>query len=650
MGIDRVYQGWAFTWDGKKAETIQNDCRWLASLVRNFAPFSDGWTKTRIVQLAYPLPPNVQPHQILGLPEWGGLNSETAIVNALRNSCNLAENLEFARVVDEEYVIETLNCWKLQQFTQAVSRNFEIYAHRDLGNVFLVASTAPVSLEVDRVLPPQSVFRPLFNVTEMARIVGERQAERLTLRTHGYSNPSKSFYKNFIREAGELNRPDPMTKARTLNDNHFYVGYHWPSEQPITSPGLWHDYTRNPGILFKFLFILSGIAGVIGSLLYAFLKLVAVPLLKLLGAIPFVGRFWDWSSFVQTAALAIRWYWLIPTVFMLWLLAFLLLRIVVYQRDRYRAVHYGAPDLAEFFWRLDRQMTRLQSQNKQPVSPTASDPQRLLVNLVGHSMGGLVLVNVLRILSDRFGKDDDGTLKPDSELDDKNLADSMGDHLLLDKLILASPDIPLEFLREGRNNYVRSAMRRCRRIYLFSSDRDIVLRYLSTVGNWFTEPSMQMSGLRLGNVYLRKMPQGSDASYRPYVRIMIHSERAVQPTSSYELFRKFNYLDCSEMRGEGGDGGVNAVPFRLNHLTALPIDILNTLFFALGVNHLDVHGGYFQTHTRAFQLIKLLLTVDLMDDDRVRAEIKQVIKDAPIRFLPSQPWVMPLPTQPTRSP
>jgi pimeloyl-ACP methyl ester carboxylesterase len=618
MNAVRKYPGLPFTWEGKAPEIIQNDRRWLESIVRNAAPFSDWWTKTRIVQLAYPLPPNTEPQQLYGLPAYGGLTSEAAIADALRQSCDLTQNPEFAQKVNEDYVIETLSCWRRQQFTQAISRNFDVYAHREQSNVFLVVSTTPVSLEVDRVLPPVARFRPLFNVDELAKIVCDRKIQRLTLRTHGYSNPAKSFYQSFNNEANALNQPQPITKARTLQDDHLYIGYHWPSEQPIFSAGLWLDYRHNLGILLKFLVVLGSLSGVVGLILYGLLRLIT----------------------------AVQWYWIIPTTFVLWLLVFLLLRIVVYQRDRYRAVHYGAPDLAEFFWRLDQALVDLAGQ---PAPPDSSkQPQQMMVNLVGHSMGGLLLVNLLRILSER-GRDEQGTLKPDSELSPGNdPIDEIGRYLVLDKLILASPDIPLEFLREGRNNYVRSAMRRCRRIYLMSSDRDIVLRYLSTIGNWFTEPSMQMAGERLGNIYLKQMPAGSNSSFLPYIRIMVHSERAVQPTSSYELFRKFNYLDCSEMRGAKG-GGVNAVALKLNHLTALPIDLANTLIYFVGANNLDVHGGYFQTNTRSFQIFKFLLTANLLDDDAIQAEIEEMIQSTPIRFLPSQPWKMPQTADGTRS-
>ncbi|HEY9807547.1 MAG TPA: alpha/beta hydrolase, partial [Candidatus Obscuribacterales bacterium] len=402
--------------------------------------------------------------------------------------------------------------------------------------------------------------------------------------------------------------------------------YQWPSEQPVTSPGLWADYHTHLGIVFKFLFVLSGIAGIFGTLLYIFLKLFGIPVLKLLGLLPVVAQVWEWSNFVATVDMAVQWYWLVPTVFLLWTIVFLLLRIVVYLRDRYRAIHYGAPDLAEFFWRLDKALNQLGNGEKSNSGIAGNEAQtksdrHLNLNLIGHSMGGLLVVSTLRILSDRFGKDDQGSLLPDPSSPVGEEADNIGEHLRLDTLILASPDIPLEFMREGRNNYVRSAMRRCRRIYLMSSDRDIVLRYLSTVSNWFSEPSIQMAGMRLGNLYLKPIRVNGSVEYRPYIRIMVHSERAVQPTSSYELFRKFNYLDCSEMRGDQGTGGVNAVAFRLNRFNGVLIDLINTTLFLFGIKKLDLHGGYFQTNTRSFQILKFLLTANFLADEVIKGEI-----------------------------
>ncbi|MDX2211708.1 MAG: alpha/beta hydrolase [Oculatellaceae cyanobacterium bins.114] len=669
MDTKRLYDRPPFSWQGKSEQTIQNDRNWLESITRNSAPLSDGWAKARIVQLAYLPPPGAESLTTEGKLTYAGL-SEAEIVRFLRDGVDLTQHPDFDRQVTESFVINTLNAWKAKQFAQAISRNFDVYADRTLSNTFLVVSTAPISLDVDRVLPPSDRFRPLFNVDELAKIVHAHDVKRLTLRTHGYSNPAAGFYQIFRDEANGLNSDPNQTGTPPLTSDHFYVGYHWPSEQPITSPGLWKDYRKAPGIVLKFLLVLSALSGIFGTLLYLFLWIVGLPILMLPERFPPLAPLWRWSHMGTVAEYAVQLHWLIPTIFMLWLLLFLLLRIVVYQRDRYRAIHYGAPDLAEFFWRLDTALDKPENWAVKPDQNGKSDRERRIkVNLLGHSMGALVVVNMLRILSDRFGKDEHGILKPDSILSfNEDETDDIGKHLELDKLILASPDIPLEFLREGRNNYVRSAMHRCRRIYLMSSDRDFVLRYLSTLANWFIEPSIQMAGLRLGNVYLREVSnvkpgkrrkrnsfrRGNGASleqptipeYLPYIRIMLHSEKAVQPTSSYDLFRKFNYLDCSEMGGSGRDGGVNSVPLKLNGINGLLIDALNMAWFGLGtttgINRLDIHGGYFQTQTRSFQILKFLLTASpFLSDEVIKTEIEMMVKGSPIRFLASQPWIMP---------
>lgn len=639
----------------------RNDQNWLENVVANAAPFSDWWTKARIVQLAFPpLTPDAKQHRTVGLTTYQALTSEQDIVSVLKSCCDLERYPEFTRRLNVSYVSSVLKAWRSYQFTQAISRNFEVYEYigHPFGNVYLVTSTAPVSLGVRRKLPPSDRFRPLFNVDELAQKIKRSNISRITLRTHGYSNAAEEFYKTFEQEAIALKTSNPTTHTRTLADDHLYIGYHWPSEKPILSSGLWMDYRKPMGIVFKFLFVLCGLAGLIGGALYWFLRTLGVPVLLWIGQqIPSIGRLMQQTNFEATANLAVQWYWVIPTVFILWLLSFFLQRVVVYQRDRYRAVHYGAPDLAEFFWRLDAAINRF-NQTGSVLALTrlnesnipCPDEDRLLVNLVGHSMGGLLLVNLLRIMSD-WGRDDKAslTLSPDSQLSpEQDNADCIGHCLKLDKLILASPDIPLEFLREGRNNYVRSAMRRCRRIYLFSSDRDTVLRYLSTIGNWFTEPSIQMAGLRLGNVYLKPVFKADyGVPYRPYVRIMFHSQAAVQPTSSYELFCKFNYLDCSQMRGYLDEGGVNAVPLSLNWLTALPIDLLNTFIYLFSAitpwNTLDVHGGYFQPKTISFKVFRFLLMEDSMADGEIKRKLESLVAGTPVKFLPSQPWIMPEP-------
>ncbi|NKB17791.1 MAG: alpha/beta hydrolase [Pseudanabaena sp. CRU_2_10] len=449
-----------------------------------------------------------------------------------------------------------------------------------------------------------------------------------------------------------MNEADELNAAKTLAADRLYVGYYWPSEQPFFSSSLYCDTIANLDAIAKFLFALGGISLVVG-LIAGLGNLLLQLVIKL----------------------TIQLSWLVPTTFLFWLAAFILLRLFVYHRDRYRAIHYGAPDLAEFFWRLDRSLTQT-TQNLQN--------NILKVNLIGHSMGGLVLVNMLRVLSDKFGKDDVGSSSPDfrlvnaagqprsevSEVAEDALINGewqlqeifqpevqemlqpptlqnirqFGEHLELIKIVLASPDIPLEFLRESRNNYVRSAISRCDQIFLMSSDRDIVLRYLSAVINWFSEPSIEMSAARLGNVHLKgnkeRVSMSLGNSY-PYIRVFLGLEPAVKSTSAYSLFQKFNYLDCTEMKVKG-KGGVNGISCPLNPINGILIDIFNTLLYALQKwTKIDLHGGYFQTHTPSFELLKLLISFEGSKAD-LHTEIETTIRNqqSNIRYLPSHDWHM----------
>ncbi|WRH68031.1 MAG: hypothetical protein RSE13_07045 [Planktothrix sp. GU0601_MAG3] len=137
-----------------------------------------------------------------------------------------------------------------------------------------------------------------------------------------------------------------------------------------------------------------------------------------------------------------------------------------------------------------------------------------------------------------------------------------------------------------------------------------------------------MSGLRLGNVYLKPFKKSQNQiDYQPYIRLMISSQSAVQPTSAYDLFEKFNYIDCSEMPG------LNCTSLPLNIWTSLIIDLINTLFFIAG--KVDIHGGYFSTKTTSFDILKLLITRDGLSRTETLAEINRLISGKPVLFLPS---------------
>lgn len=620
-------------------QTARNDQRWLETIIQDAAPFSDWWVKTRIVQLAYePVDAGTAAKRYVyqrgairlvrvgaeepvaqSFPVYAGQNSLEAIAAQVEQELfahctelglsNVQYQHQYQYLLGTlkrdtyQYVYSVLDYWTSHRFTEAISRNFEVFvdAEANTPSVFLVVSTAPVSLNTPRLLPSDSSlklpyrFRPLFNVDEMAEILHQQDIQTMTLRVHGYSNASRMFFTNFAHEA------QVMQTAGVIHNKHAYVGYHWPSEQPFFSPGLTDDVLRNLGIFVKFLLSLL----VVSFLFSIFLSIV----------LAFTPIFpWSFGD-MGTASLGFLQRLFLPVltiVFPLWFLAFTLLRLVVYQRDRYRAIHYGAPDLAEFFWRLDKRLKFLMG--GQQATPEALLLPSKAVNLMGHSMGGLVVVNALRVLSDRYGKDE--------KIGDTRL----GECFTLGNLVLASPDIPLELVREGRNNYVRSAMRRCQNIYLFSSDRDTVLRYLSTLGNWFTEPSLQMSGLRLGNVYLKRNNGSTDSSLDSIViRSLLRPREAIAPTSAYDLFERFNYLDCSRMQGTNGVG------IGLNPLTALLIDGLNTVLLISG--KVDVHGGYFRTYTPAFKLMQLIIKTPNLSIDEIQSEIDS--SKGQIIFLPA---------------
>lgn len=622
MALDRDYPSLPFYWDEK---TQKNDSSWLESMIRNCAPFSEAWLKARIVQLAHP-----QPHgrSSRAFPEgspYRALTSEKAIIEAIladlpsdEFTINLREKLTIS------FVIKTLNSWYNEDFSQAVNYNFEVYADRQYPNVFLVTSTATASLYNDRNIPPVKRFRPLVNVEELAKNIVEKECNTLTLKTHGYSVYDNLYYHNFMKEADFFADTDLPNNINNLPGTHFYLGYHWPSEKTFIGQSLWLDYRHNWGIFGKFIFVLGGFALLASILIYLFLKFLLIPLLFVGGYVPVFHQILQGLNFYNTQGIAVQWHWIFLTVFFLWLLIINIFRIIVYQRDRYRAIHYGAPDLAEFFWRLDVALEQEYAKVNQAKNSDINLSHPIIdVNLIGHSLGALVVVDSLRILSDRFGKDD--YQKRDNS--------GIGDYLKLDKLILAAPDIPLEFLRSGRNNYVRSAILRCDKIYLFSSDRDTILRYLSTLINWFVEPSLEMSALRLGNVYLRPIKQSNgETQYQPAIRVMIASQAAAKPTSAYDLFEKFNYLDCSEMKG------LNGVNLPMNPLTGVLIDIINGALYLGGI--IDAHGAYFWTNTPSFKIVKFLICPDNnMTEEMIALKIKDLIGDSQIRFLPSQPFL-----------
>ena len=67
--------------------------------------------------------------------------------------------------------------------------------------------------------------------------------------------------------------------------------------------------------------------------------------------------------------------------------------------------------------------------------------------------------------------------------------------------MLASPDIPVWALTNGRANPLQACLPRFQAVFLFSNEAEVVLRLLATLANFFVFPSSSREGgYRLGNV------------------------------------------------------------------------------------------------------------------------------------------------------
>ncbi|MGB6746511.1 MAG: hypothetical protein WBE51_00680, partial [Xanthobacteraceae bacterium] len=76
----------------------------------------------------------------------------------------------------------------------------------------------------------------------------------------------------------------------------------------------------------------------------------------------------------------------------------ILLRTIVYFRDGYRATNYGAPDLVEIVRQIDRRIVEEDAKHHR----ANRDAKRVQLSFIGHSMGGYVVTNAIRVLSDVF--------------------------------------------------------------------------------------------------------------------------------------------------------------------------------------------------------------------------------------------------------
>jgi hypothetical protein len=290
-----------------------------------------------------------------------------------------------------------------------------------------------------------------------------------------------------------------------------------------------------------------------------------------------------------------------------------LLRAIVYFRDVYRATNYGVPDLVEVNRQIDREaVSRLERLGETKAS---SHRRRIALSFVGHSMGGLIVTNAIRVLSDVFGRDVirttlSGRLRPEMaarerEGGDDEVSGRIGHVFTLTRFLLVSPDIPAEALLADRGNFLASSLRRFHEAYLLSNEGDEVLRAISTAVNYFTFPTLsRVYGYRLGNAEIltsdfAPTPPGPNQLDILRTGTETLSELSGQTTRGQKpaaVARAFTFFDCTDYKDGNPPKGMltEALNFKRNNpAAAIPLWEQLKLLILYIMGRVDVHGGYF---------------------------------------------------------
>jgi pimeloyl-ACP methyl ester carboxylesterase len=473
-------------------------------------------------------------------------------------------------------------------------------AHRAIGTpvpTYFIESTAPDNVDDTGAGSPVAIdgLEDVDSdeaVRQIAAALAAASHPNLVVMVHGFNNPEPDVLRTY-RAAALAILGDSAIKGR---EGLVCVGYRWPSEK-MGQPwrGTWDALPTLP----TWILYLGAVFAVVPFLLFyqargighvpGDLAVVIVHILTMAGL--------TFAGLVLTAAL---------------------LRIIVYFRDNYRATNYGVPDLVQIIRAIDGEILRLRG-----VDGPANDVQ---LSFIGHSMGGFVVTNTIRVLSDVFARRVDAlnSYGAGSSTDDKpgSPSSNIGKAFSLKRFVLVSPDIPAETLLSNRGNFLASVLSRFHEAYLFSNEGDEVLRQISTLANYFVFPTRKRKhGFRLGNVEILSSDYGLvDVPETDFLRTLrignltlqelydaLEHARAkrnpgVRPAQTL-LPKVFTYFDCTDY-GEVSDGNgrlVGLLTFAKCRKLTDPNAKLRWyshfhLLCAYIINHQkpNVHGGYFE--------------------------------------------------------
>ena len=520
---------------------------------------------------------------------------------------------------------------------------------------YFIESTAPDNVDDTASLPPvrDHYLSPVNSddaVREIAAVLAQGQNPNLVVMVHGFNNPEPDVLRMYTNAAKAIDADEAIRNQRGL----VCMGYRWPSEK-MGQPwrGTWDALPTLPtwilyvGAAFAVLpFLLFYLArhwpgGISWVFLHPVFNHVAT-----LGGLTFAGL-------VLTAAV---------------------LRIIVYFRDTYRATFFAVPDLVQIIRAIDSAIIDLRGN----ASPT-NDVQ---LSFIGHSMGGFVVTNTIRVLSQVFERKVEAlnSYGAGSSAGDKPgpPSQNIGHVFTLKRFVLASPDIPAETLVTNRSNFMAAALSRFDEAYLFSNEGDEVLRQISTLANYFVFPTKNRKyGFRLGNVeilsdkfglldvaeanFLRVLRIGTLTLQEIHerlesARIARHPGAAPVPASLPQVFTYFDCTDYAEPIAHGKKM-VGLLTFakclkRTNPEARLRWYSHLHLLGAYLVCHQkpNVHGGYFQG-ALSQQLIYRLACLGYEGTLKAyngEGGLSQACKDKQIRVLLS-PQLAALPRSPQRT-
>jgi pimeloyl-ACP methyl ester carboxylesterase len=454
--------------------------------------------------------------------------SSAPIEPALRPSYNSIKNLFLAVTAIAFFPLnECLQSWCIACIYWRLTMSSSYLAIKELGvdnaastygfPAYMVVSTAPKNVEDiedstlwERFDNPQRHIQNIANYLQPASSEeGVSETAEVLIVIHGY-NTSITGVEKWFKSICQHIQSHCVSRSRKF----IFIGYRWPSEQIIPDDlaeqeptlGKWGFLRRKWTLNKKALPVILGgafrwgIAVLMISLVGILASLVALTLKASLGIILLI-------IFVTVI--------IITLVAILPVVTVLLLRLAGYFRDNYRANYFGTPDLVELIRQLDRVLIEntlnlasdaSRADPNQQINDAKSqwDQHRIKLSFIGHSMGGFVVTNTVRILSDVFAPESIGTM--DAVDTQKEPSGAIGNVFRLGRLVLVSPDIPAETIISGRANFLQSSLRRFEEAYLFSNEGDMALRLASTAANYFSYPAKtQDGGYRLGNVTVRSV-------------------------------------------------------------------------------------------------------------------------------------------------